>query len=129
MPVLNDPQRIEAGLRSYHAMCKTCHSAPGRQPSTIQQGLNPKPPKLDSERVQNRRDEELYWVIKNGIRMTGMPAFGKTHQDEALWSIVAFVRQLPHLQGKDYAAMVQAAGLQTNRSTLTLNITTSTHYS
>lgn len=111
-PALNDPPRIEAGLRSYHSMCQPCHSAPGHQPTTTQQGLNPEPPKLDSERVQKRTDGELYWVIKNGIRMTGMPAFGKTHKDDSLWSIIAFIRQLPHLQSKDYDTMVQTAGLQ-----------------
>lgn len=111
IPDLNDSPRIEAGLRSYHAMCMPCHSAPGRQPTTVQQGLNPEPPKLDSERVQKRRNEELYWIIKNGIRMTGMPDFGKTHKDEALWPIIAFVRQLPRLHGKDYDAMIKAAGL------------------
>lgn len=111
VPDLNDAPRIEAGLRSYHEMCMPCHSAPGRQPTTIQQGLNPQPPKLDSERVQKRRDEELYWIIKNGIRMTGMPDFGKTHKDEALWSIIAFVRQMPRLHGKDYDAMIEVAGL------------------
>lgn len=89
-------------------MCRTCHSAPGRQPSTIQQGLNPKPPKLDSERVQKRTDGALYWIIKNGIRVTGMPAFGKTHTDEAIWSLLAFVRQLPQLHGPDYEAMLKA---------------------
>lgn len=50
-------------------------------------------------------------MIKNGIRMTGMPAFGKTHKDEALWSIIAFGLELPHLQKPDYDAMVQRTGL------------------
>lgn len=115
IPGLNDPSRVEAGFRSYHSMCKPCHSAPEHQPSMIQQGLNPEPPQLNSERVQQRTDGELYWVIKNDIRMTGMPAFGKTHKDDTLWSIIAFIRQLPHLRNKDYDAMVKAAGLQAER--------------
>jgi len=93
-------------------MCFGCHGAPGHELSEIAQGLNPKPPKLDAEDVQAGSDAELYWVVKNGLRMTGMPAFGPTHEDKELWSIVAFLRRLPKLKPQEYDAMVEAAGLQ-----------------
>jgi mono/diheme cytochrome c family protein len=52
-------------------------------------------------------DAELFWVAKNGLKMTGMPSFGKTHTDEQLWGIVAFVRRLPNLAPEEYGAMVK----------------------
>jgi len=93
-------------------MCFSCHGAPGHKPSEIGRGLNPKPPQLDAEEIQGRSDAELYWIIKNGVRMTGMPAFGPTHEEKELWSIIAFLRRLPEMDAKAYDAMVEAAGLQ-----------------
>lgn len=97
-PPLTEPARIQAGAPIYDGMCRMCHGAPGHDPSEIAQGLNPKPPKLWSEDVQGMSDAELYWIVKHGIKMTGMPAFGLTHEEEKLWSVVAFVRRLPELQ-------------------------------
>jgi len=109
---LADPARIQAGFHEYHEMCFTCHGAPGRKPSSIGQGLNPEAPKLDAEAIQARSDAALFWIVKNGLRMTGMPAFGPTHAEETLWSIVAFLRKLPELKPQEYNAMVETAGLQ-----------------
>lgn len=111
-PPLADPDLTQAGLQHYHAMCVVCHGAPGQEPSEIGQGLNPAPPKLDAEAVQARSDAQLYWIIKNGIKMTGMPAFGKTHGERELWALVAFLRRLPGMEPQEYSAMVEAAGLQ-----------------
>jgi mono/diheme cytochrome c family protein len=111
-PPLTDPALVQSGLREYHSMCFSCHGAPGHKPSEIGRGLNPKPPQLDAEEIQRRSDAEFYWIIKNGLRMTGMPAFGPTHEEKELWSIVAFLRQLPEIDAKAYDAMVEAAGLQ-----------------
>ncbi len=111
-PSLTDPQLAQAGFHEYHAMCFSCHNAPGDELSELAQGLNPPPPKLDADEVQVRSDAELYWIIQNGIRMTGMPAFGPTHKEETLWSIVAFLRRLPNLTPQEYKAMVEATSLQ-----------------
>jgi len=110
-PSLTDEQRIKAGLRSYQTMCATCHSAPGHKSSPVRKGLNPKPPRLDKQQVQRRSNAELYWIIAHGLRMTGMPAFGPTHNPEKIWGIVAFVRQLPQLSPQQYEALVQGEGL------------------
>ena len=112
IPNVTDPARVRAGIRSYHAMCRVCHGRPGEETTSIREGLNPQPPKLDSERIKKRTDAQLFWVIKNGIRMTGMPSFGKTHKDQDLWSIVAFVRHLPNMRPDDYAAMVKESGAE-----------------
>lgn len=111
-PSLADPARIQAGFHEYHEMCFTCHGAPGHKPSEIGQELNPEPPKLDAEAVQARSDAQLFWIVKNGLRMTGMPAFGPTHDEETLWSIIAFLRKLPKIKPQEYSAMVETAGLQ-----------------
>jgi mono/diheme cytochrome c family protein len=110
-PGLENAERIKAGFRSYHAMCRICHGAPGEEPTAIRQGLNPQPPKLDARRTQQRSHAEVFWIIKNGIRMTGMPAFGKTHKDEELWSLVAFIRHLPSVQPEEYHVMLKDAGM------------------
>ncbi|HEY5931280.1 MAG TPA: cytochrome c [Nitrospira sp.] len=99
-----------AGFRPYHGMCSACHSAPGLEESPIQQGLNPKPPLLDSELVQRRSNEELFWIVKYGIKMTGMPAFGPTHDDIELWQIVGFMRRLPHIKAEEYQTMLKTIG-------------------
>ena len=110
-PPLTDPQLIKSGFRSYHTMCITCHSAPGRKASPIRKGLNPKPPRLDSKAIQEMSHEAMYWSIEHGIRMTGMPAFGPTHSQEKIWGLVAFVRQLPKLSPQQYSALVTTEGL------------------
>jgi mono/diheme cytochrome c family protein len=106
---LTNPDLLHTGVREYDAMCVMCHGAPGREPSVIGRGLNPVPPKLDTAEVQAYSDAELYWIITNGIRMTGMPAFGPTHDDHTVWSLVAFLRKLPSMNAQQYAAMVETA--------------------
>jgi mono/diheme cytochrome c family protein len=110
-PPLEQEDLVREGLKSYHSMCIVCHSAPGKEASVIRRGLNPKPPKLEKAQTQQRSDAELFWIIQHGIKMTGMPAFGPTHDEPTLWELVAFLRKLPNLSAEDYQAMVMAAGL------------------
>jgi mono/diheme cytochrome c family protein len=110
VPRLDDPERIKAGLVHYQEMCSTCHGAPGIKVSEIGQGLNPYPPEL-AERSDPDEAAELFWIVKNGIKMTGMPAFGVTHTDEEIWSIVAFVQRMPKLSPEQYQKMVEGAGM------------------
>ncbi|HEV8579986.1 MAG TPA: cytochrome c [Thermoanaerobaculia bacterium] len=109
IPKLDDPQRIQTGFVHYHEMCVTCHAAPGVEVSEIGMGLNPFPPEL----AKGGGDEplETFWIVKNGIKMTGMPSFGATHTDDEIWAIVAFLNRLPKLSSQEYQAMVQQAGL------------------
>lgn len=106
VPDLNDESLILSGFMGYDAMCVTCHAAPGKSASVIADGLYPKPPELSNrEIIEEWNDKELFWIIKNGIKLTGMPAYGPTHSDEDLWSIVAFLNHLPEISEKDYKAM------------------------
>lgn len=107
-PVAPSPETLARALGAYREMCATCHGAPGVDPSEIGEGLNPPAPDLTLARVQARSDGELFWIVSNGIRMTGMPAFGPTHKEEQIWRIVAFLRHLPELSKEEEKSL--AAG-------------------
>ena len=105
-PATKGDKQIDEGFRSYREMCAICHTPPSADESPVTQGLNPKPPEL-SESADEFTSSELFWVIKNGIRMTGMPAWGPTHEDEEIWDIVAFLKTLPNMSKEDYEAMAR----------------------
>lgn len=101
-PPLGGETQIANGFRSYREMCAVCHTPPGADDSPITQGLNPSPPDLTKQPDHAMSDAELFWVIKNGIRMTGMPAWGPTHGDAEIWDIVAFLKELPSIDAAKY---------------------------
>ena len=101
VPSLTEPAMLELGAHEFREMCETCHGGPGAEPSVIGQGLNPEPPDL-AEEADEWEPAEIFWIVKHGIKMTGMPAFGPTHDEEELWSIVAFVERLPELSPVEY---------------------------
>jgi mono/diheme cytochrome c family protein len=109
-PPLIEEKPVEIGFSHYHEMCRLCHGAPGIFPEEFAKGLNPKPPDLISKDVRELSTAELYWVVKNGIKMTGMPAFGITHTEGELWALVALVKGLPDLKPEEYKAMINALG-------------------
>jgi mono/diheme cytochrome c family protein len=102
---LNDSAKIQDGARAFAAIgCVSCHGAPGVNWAKFSEGLHPDPPDL-KELVNNRTPSQLFWVIKNGINMTGMPSFTLAGaKDEDLWSIVAFLKKLPNISEADYKA-------------------------
>ena len=102
VPALDDPARVHEGAEHYSAMCVDCHLAPGITVSEIRAGLMPQPPNLSQQAIDPR---VAFWAIKHGIQATGMPAWGQTHDDEEIWNIVSFVRQLPHMTPDDYRAI------------------------
>ncbi len=97
---------IITGAHHYEEMCVTCHGGPGINPSEIGKGLNPKPPNLGKS-AKRWNSKELFWILKHGIKMTGMPAFGPTHTDKELWSIVAFIERLPEISEEEYKNMLE----------------------
>ncbi len=109
-PPLKDPKMAKGGFKEFHEMCRQCHGAPGQQKAEFAQGLYPNPPDLTSKEMKGLDERELYWVVKNGIKMSGMPGFGPTHEEEELWAIVAFLKQLPGIQAKEYEALARKAG-------------------
>ena len=106
VPNLEDEQLVLKGAGQYAAMCANCHLAPEQSDSEIRPGLYPKPPNLTEERIDPKT---AFWVIKHGLKMTGMPAWGLGHDDATIWSIVAFVTKLPGLSAEHYKDMVAKA--------------------
>jgi len=102
---LDNPANIQAGARAFQARgCWNCHGGPGVEWAKFSEGLRPDPPDL-KDVVNDRRPNELFWVIKNGINMTGMPSFGKIEvPDQEIWTIVAFLKKLPSVSDADYKA-------------------------
>lgn len=103
-PSLSDPAMIQMGFRHYRAMCVDCHGAPGVHPEEIAKGLFPDAPDL-AKTAGDWKPAELYWIIKNGIKFTAMPAWGPTHDEKALWAMTAFVAKLPRLSPEEWKAM------------------------
>lgn len=104
---LNSPKRIEAGAGLYAEMCTGCHLGPGVEKSEMSQGLYPPAPEL--ARGSDRSAAEQFWIIKHGVKLSAMPAWGKTHNDQLVWDMAAFVRQLPKMTPEQYKAALASA--------------------
>lgn len=115
VPDLSDEAMIRRGLAHYQNRCLQCHGAPGLPPDDFAKGLTPVANRL----VQTAREwqpAEIFWVVKHGIKMTGMPAWDYRLADEEIWAIVAFVMQMPRLSPIEYQAMVEDLAEAQDRS-------------
>lgn len=108
VPALDDPAMARRGAGNYDSMCAQCHLAPGTDRTELSAGLSPAPPNL--VRHAQMDPAEAFWVIKHGIKATGMPAWGKHMEDRYIWDVVAFLRKLPSLSAEQYQAEVAASG-------------------
>jgi len=107
---LTDAAVVQAGARQFAERgCVHCHGAPGVEWSKFSEGLHPDPPDL-KEVVDSRQPRELFWVVKNGINMTGMPSFAGIAEDNEIWSIVAFLKKLPAVSEADYKTWTEPPG-------------------
>ncbi|MBS0470969.1 MAG: cytochrome c [Proteobacteria bacterium] len=104
---LRDPKRIAAGAGLYNEMCSGCHLAPGMERTEISQGLYPRAPEFS--RGTDLTPQQEFWTIKHGIKMTGMAAWGPTHNDTLIWDMVAFLQKLPALTPAQYKTIVKSA--------------------
>jgi mono/diheme cytochrome c family protein len=107
-PALFTEQQAKEGIRIYKETCVYCHGAPGKDPGDIGKGLNPEAPYLP-DTVGRWTSSQLFWIIKNGIKMTGMASYGAVHKDEEIWNLVAFVERLPKMTPAHYGQMEQAS--------------------
>lgn len=103
VPDLDDPQLVAMGAGHYSEMCTGCHLAPGMDSSELREGLYPRPPVLYKSGIKD--PAKAFWIIKHGIKMTAMPAWGASHSDQAIWTIVAFLKKLPELSPAQYKTM------------------------
>ncbi|MCT1346571.1 cytochrome c [Pseudomonas aeruginosa] len=109
VPNLDDQALIRAGAGNYNSMCIGCHLAPGVAETELSQSLYPAPPNLAKIGVDGN-PAATFWVIKHGIKATGMPAWGKSMGDQYIWGMVAFLNQLPTMDAKQYQTLVASSG-------------------
>lgn len=118
VPALNDRAQIDNGFRLYRAHCEQCHGAPGVAPAAFALGMTPLPANLALTAREWGDAAELYWVVKYGIKMSGMPAWEFRLTDVELWNVVAFLNRLPSLSPDQYRAMAEAIGEATPTPTI-----------
>ncbi len=110
---LDDTAVVRAGAHTFDTRgCTNCHGAPGVKWAKFTEGMQPYPPDL-KEIVNDREPRQLFWVIKNGIKMTAMPSFGAIGvPDQEIWSIVAFLKKLPTVSEEDFKTWSAPTGAQ-----------------
>jgi mono/diheme cytochrome c family protein len=105
-PVIDSAAMLE-GAEHFHAMCAVCHGAPGFAREEIAEGLNPDAPELSKHAAGEFSEAQLYWIIRNGIKFTGMPSFEKSHTDEQIWAIAKFTKSLDGMTDAQYEAVIR----------------------
>ncbi len=108
-PPSNLNAMVENGAGEYKAMCQHCHGGVGVERDEWANWMRPRPPDL-TEQAAQWEAKEIFWLVKHGAKMTGMPAFGPTHDDKALWGIVAMVKELPAMTPERYASLGERHG-------------------
>ena len=106
-PVAASPEVLADAMAHFADHCAICHGNDGSGNALIGKGLYPKPPDMRQRDTQNLSDGELYYIIHNGVRFTGMPAFGPNNagEDEDSWKLVRFIRHLPEMTDEEVARM------------------------
>jgi mono/diheme cytochrome c family protein len=93
-PLPDDASAVSAGEGVFGMACASCHGKNGRNPTNVGKAMYPRALDLGSPEVQRRSNRELFWVIKNGIRLSGMPGFGNILSDDEIWQATYYVRSL-----------------------------------
>jgi mono/diheme cytochrome c family protein len=108
---MEEPATIQSGARAFASRgCASCHGAPGVMWAKFSEGLRPDPPDL-KDVAKDLTPAQIFWVVRNGINMTGMPGFGLVEApDQEIWTIAAFVKKLPDVSEDDYKAWTAGTG-------------------
>ena len=112
-PALDDPSLILKGATHYEIGCRPCHGNPDQQTPRIAQGMTPRPPYLPT-RVSNWTPDELFYIVKHGIKFTGMPAWPAQQRDDEVWAMVAFLRKFPELSAEEYRRLATGGSAKVN---------------
>jgi cytochrome c553 len=104
VPQLDDSDLVRLGAAHFQAGCAPCHGAPGLPRNPIVRNMLPPPPDL-SHAVNAWSDRQLFWIIDNGLKYTGMPAWPAPARKDEVWAMVAFLRQLPALEAEAYGVL------------------------
>jgi len=102
---LGDHKRVVDGTSHFAEHCSSCHAAPGVEPGEMARGMYPSPPRLTNA-VKQWVPRELFWIIRNGIKMSGMSAW-PSHSDDDIWDIIAFLHKLPNMSEQDYGELIK----------------------
>lgn len=98
-----------AGQSLFGMACANCHGQDGRTAAPIGQAMYPRATDLGASATQDFSNQELFWIIKNGIRLTGMPGFAHINSDQEIWQLTYFVRSLGRAPGKAAGIAPKAA--------------------
>jgi len=104
-PLEASPEVLSGAMEHFADHCASCHGNDGQGRTLIGRGLYPKPPDLRQSETQNLSDGELFWIIENGVRFTGMPAFGGHGSEDDSWKLVLLIRHLPQLRDQERLEM------------------------
>ncbi len=104
-PIPPSPRVLRAGLAHFADHCATCHANDGSGQTEIGRSLYPRAPDMRKPPTQELTDGELFYIIENGVRLTGMPAWGRAGSAEGSWHLVHFIRHLPELTAEEKAEM------------------------
>ncbi len=111
-PYPTTAESLESARKHWVDHCATCHAVEGSGDTVIGRNLYPKVPDLREANTQELSDGELYYIISNGIRFTGMPASADGDSPEEIWQLVSFIRRLPSLSQEELEFLEQLAGGQ-----------------
>ena len=109
VPRLGDETMVRDGASHYQARCAGCHIAPGETDTSFPDAMYPRPPRLTQP--MRLSQAEQFWVIKHGVKMSGMPAWGATQNDQSIWNVVAFLQRLPGMTPEQYRTLLPAAAV------------------
>ena len=98
------------GLAHYAEHCEPCHAYDGHGGGEVGRNLNPRTPDMAQARTQQLTDGELFYIVQNGVRWTGMPAWKSDHTPEESWRLVSFIRHIPSLSAAEMREIVVASG-------------------
>jgi cytochrome c553 len=118
VPPLDDPALVLKGAGHYETGCVPCHGAPGRERSLIAQQMTPEPPFLPP-RIARWEPQELFLIVKNGVKFTAMPAWPTSKRDDEVWAMVAFLQAMPDMPAEGYQRLALGERARGNSQPLT----------
>jgi cytochrome c553 len=115
VPPLDRPEMVSLGAGHFEGGCAPCHGAPGEASNPIVDRMLPPPPSL-ARAAPSWSDAELFWIVKNGLKYTGMPSWAALERDDEVWAMVAFLRALPDMRADTYRRLARGTTSATDRS-------------
>jgi cytochrome c553 len=110
-PSLNEPSLVLKGAGHYETGCRPCHDNPAQPHPRVAWKMTPSPPYLPP-RISAWEPDELFYIVKHGVKFTGMPAWPALQRDDEVWAMVAFLRRFPGLDEEEYRRLAQGEAVQ-----------------